>query len=220
MNKELLEYRQSTFNKLFTDNHQPEKRKVTGAIKRCRRSRRNGRRYRCYEHWCKECSKYKTDQVISETLSFVQDELETPAFATVLVKFIKSPSNSACKREMNKAIKSIKDVGIAGVWFPEIAFKADKTKQIDDTVLGLSDKRRYLVHLHGIISLKDKATLKAMFPIPEQVHVTQIGIGSYSVMSLEKNIENVVRYSTKKDWKSGDIAVIEENVNGFGVRRT
>lgn len=220
MNKGLLKYKQSTFDKFFTDNHQTEKRKVTGAIKRCRRSRRNGRCYRCYEHWCKECSKYQTDQVISETLSFVQDELETPAFATVLVKFIKSPSNSACKREMNKAIKSIKDVGIAGVWFPEIAFKADKPKQIDDAVLGLSDKRRYLVHLHGIISLKDKATLKAMFPIPEQTHVTQIGIGKYAVMSLEKNIENVVRYSTKKDWKSGDIAVIEENVNGFGVRRT
>ena len=220
MNKELLKYRQSTFNKLFIDNHSTEKGKVTEAIKRCRRSRRNRNRYRCYEHWCKECSKYKTAQVISETLSFVQDELETPAFATLLVKFIKSPSNSACKREMNKAIKSIKVAGITGFWFPEIAFKADKPKQIDEAVLGLSDKKRYLVHLHGIMSLEDKATLKAMFPIPEQVHVTQIGIEKYSVMSLEENIENVVRYSTKKDWKANDIAVIEANGNGFGVRRT
>jgi len=220
MNKKLSNYRQSTFNKLFINNHSTEKGKVTEAIKRCRRSRRNGNRYRCYEHWCKECSRYKTEQVISETLSFAQGELDTPAFATVLVKFIKSPSNSACKREMNKAIKSIKDADITGIWFPEIAFKADKLKQIDEAVLGLSDKKRYLVHLHGIMSLRDKATLKAMFPIPEQAHVTQIGIGNYSVMSMEKNIENVVRYSTKKDWKASDIAVIEANANGFGVRRT
>ncbi|MDP7549136.1 MAG: hypothetical protein QGF20_17755 [Alphaproteobacteria bacterium] len=220
MNAELSKYKSSTFDKLFIDNHPTEKTRVVSAIKRCRNYRENGRGYPCHEHWCKECDAERWNIVVQDSLSFVNKELDTPVFATVLLKFIKSPTPKVWKRITNKAIKEIEMTGITGIWFPEIAFKADKPKQIDKKEFGFSSERRHFVHLHGIMSLKDKARLKAMFPIPEQTHVIQIGIGSYACMSMEQNIINVVRYSTKKKWKTGDVAVIEANANGFGCRLT
>jgi hypothetical protein len=137
-----------------------------------------------------------------------------------LIKFVKTPSHSAHKRITNQAIRIIKSAGIAGIWYPEIAFKGDQPKAIDAKLIGYSESKQHLVHIHGIISISDKASLKSIFPIKKQAQVTEIGIGDYACMSLEQNLINVIRYSTKKDWKTEDIPVIEANEFGFAVKKS
>jgi len=157
--------------------------------------------------------------MIKTSMAFSRS-LDTPAFATVLLIFIKSPTPKAWKRYVNKAMADIEAAGIKGLWWPEIAFKEDQPKQIDEKTFGLSSERRHLVHLHGIVDLKDHETLHTLFPQSNQVRVEEIGIGKYACMTFQQNITCITRYSTKKDWRKDDVSIIEANPEGFGYRTT
>ncbi len=104
------------------------------------------------------------------------------------------------------------------MWFPEIAFKGDKLlKSINPSDFGFTKKRQYLFHIHGLVEQQHYDELRRKFPAKNQVKVKQVGAGKYQSFSFDQNISNIVKYSTKRNFKTKtDIAIIEANPNGFG----
>lgn len=199
------------FNSIF-----PSTNKIHHSLKRCRRNRRLKKPYRCYQYWCTHCSRDQADDNTKLALDFSK-QLQQPAFVTILLLFISSPTPKVWKRKINKAINLI---DLPGLWWPEIAFKKDKVMDIADKGYGYDKQRQYLLHLHGIIDMKDRNELKAVFNKSNQCRVELIGKGHYAAKSMEENISAIAKYCTKKDYRKNDIAIIERNPTGFGYRIT
>ena len=215
------------YKQLFKDKDKKHNR-IHSSITNCKRNRKNRKKYestpfydkkylyKCDEYWCSDCSKDESDALIKTTLTFTQT-LSRPAFATIILRFIKSPAPNAWKRDITKAIHLI---NLPGIFYPEIAFKKDKVMAIADKGYGYDKDHQYLLHLHGIIDLKDRIKIKSKFDKPYQIKIEEIGIGNYAWKSWERNIADIVKYSTKKNYLKSDRLIIEMNPNGFGYHIT